>query len=103
MTRIYRARWRGDIDCAVRMVRRRWDRPADWGLSESEVRTLQKFRGSRLVSTHGIGQCVLVPVDGDEEDGDGGDSGGRPPNLRPMRRNDTAVWDFIVCEPVQLP
>ena len=87
------------------MVRRRWDRPDLWGFSEAEVATLQKLRGSRLVSTHGTGQCVLVPVDGDEEEGGGGgagDGGGPPPNLRPMRRNDTEVWDFLVCEPVRM-
>ena len=82
------------------MVRREWQRPELWGFSDNDVKTMQKLRGPRLVSAYGTGQCVLVSVDDGDEDGGGSDGDVQPPNLRPMHRSDTDVWDFIVCEPV---
>ena len=93
--RVYRATWRGHIECAMKLMRRDPDREAEWGFSNAEVKAMQRLRGSRLVHFYGLGDCVL-----DDEASEGASSS--LPVVRAIREGEAedavVVWDFVVLE-----
>ena len=104
---VYRGRWRGQFDVAVKLIERDSERPNEWGFSNAEVKAMQRLRGSRLVHFYGVGDCVLF--DDPEQQplqqtaGSLGGGAARLPGLRPVRpdeaaSNDIPVWDFVVLE-----
>ena len=47
--RVYRGTWRRQFEVAVKMMLRDKDLPESWGFSNTEVKTMQRLRGSHLV------------------------------------------------------
>ena len=47
--RVYRGKWRGQFDVAIKMIARDITRPDTHGFSNAEVKAMQRLRGSRLV------------------------------------------------------
>ena len=46
--RVYRGRWRGQFEVAIKMMRRSPHHPEDWGFSNAEVNAMQRLRASQL-------------------------------------------------------
>ena len=103
--RVYRGTWRSQFEVAVKMMKRDANAPEEWGFSNSEVKTMQRLRGSRLVHFYGVGHCILEdPEDDGPDDVEGGHGGlgedTRVPTLRKAADDDdeAAAWDFVVLE-----
>ena len=105
--RVYRGRWRGNIQVAIKLMLRDPKRPNDHGFSNKELKAMQRLRGSHLVHFFGLGQLVLIEEETDDDDGGGGDSVvpqastdavATAPQVRRVQPSDKDVWDFVVIE-----